>query len=441
MKKTIYILFLAMSSLTISCSDWLTIQPKEVMSEDEMFQTKSGFYDALHGVYSKLGSNYGHNGGLMSTTVEHMAAQWDVPANSTEEYIRNHDYVDAGENPFASIFGDQYTFLTNINNILKYLEVQNFLPEEDYKRIRGECLGLRAWLHFDLIRVWGPIPGKNNPGKDYLRYVVDVTYERHPFYSYNDYMQLLRKDLDESERLLEEILPEQNYRLNYWGVMALQARLNWWEKDANKALEYANKIIDYVESEENSMNYALAVQNDVGTGDYTFGKEQLFGIYINFDSSPFQNTNTLYNTVSFLDELYEYSSTDIRALLWEERKQQGQMEPARDIRKYLSGRGSVSIVRLAEIYFIAMQFSDLDRANELYEAFCEARGITYATIETPRQLESVLYKEYRKEFFAEGVMFFYHKWQETLFIPRNPNKCTERSYVLSLPRKEIDVNA
>lgn len=445
-KISIYLLFLTIFSTLISCSDWLTVQPKEVLSEDEMFETKSGFYDALYGVYSNLKENYGHNGGLMTTTIEHLAAQWEVAPNSTQEHLRNHNYSEAGQQPFARIFENQYKLLVNVNNILKYLEIQGFLIEDDYKLIKGECLALRAWLHFDLMRLWGPIPGKNNASRQYLRYALNASYERHPFYYYTEYMELLRKDLDEAELLLSGFAPENNYRLNYWGVIGLQARLNWWEKDEEKALEYAQKIIDYVGSEENGSNealiYRLGTLTDIGLGDYTLRAEHLFGIFVNFETTPFQNSNTLYNTTYYLQKLYENSGSDMRTRLWTNRSNQtGQAEAAKDILKYLEGSRPVPIIRLSEIYFIAMQCGDLKDANVWYKSFCEARGIPETVIQTQSDLDAILYKEYRKEFFGEGVMFYYYKWHETVNIPRNPNKCTARSYVLALPQKEIDVNS
>ncbi|MFV0553954.1 MAG: RagB/SusD family nutrient uptake outer membrane protein [Mangrovibacterium sp.] len=439
--KKLYIYLLIACSLTLSsCNEWLTVQPSEVMSEDEMFETKQGFYDALYGVYSGLRTNYDHNGPLMTTTIEHMGAQWVVAASSNEEKIRNHQYEDAGQQPFSYPFKNQFISIANVNNILKYLESQSFLLESDYNLLKGECLALRAWLHFDLIRIWGPIPGHESASYKYLPYVHDLANERHTYYNYADYMGYLAADLDEAETLLKDFALEDNYRLNYMGVLGLQARVNLWLQDKETALAYAEQIISYVNSEENSY-YKFATINNIGTEDYRFRKEQLFGIHVNFESSTFQNTTTLYNSTAFLNELYENSASDIRAMLWTERTVTGLSEPAKDILKYLSGSGSVSIVRLAEIYFIAMECGTVKRANELYKVFCAARGLATVEITTEAQVEDILYKEYRKEFFGEGVMFYYYKRHFTLNIPRNPNKCTADSYVLELPTREVDVNS
>ncbi len=434
-----YILIATLISTT-ACNGWLTIQPNEVMSEDEMFETTGGFYDALHGVYATLKDNYGHSGGLMTTTIEHMAAQWEVKGSTTEEKLRNHDYIAAGEQVFASIFSNQFEHIANINNILKYLEIQTCLRPSDYDIIKGECLGLRAWLHFDMLRIWGPIPGFNNTVKKYLPYAQDFSTSRHTYYIYTDFVKLLQKDLTEAENLLAPFEPERNFRLNYIGVLALQSRLNLWLQDKEKALEYAEKLIGIIEEKYNTL-YMFAKLDNIGFKDYRFAKEHLFGIYINFESVPFPNTTTLYNNTSFLDELYEYSTSDIRTKLWKDRTLTDLSEPAKDLLKYLSGNGSMSIIKLPEIYFIAMECASINRANELYRTICQSRGLPEVTIESETQINDILYKEYRKEFFGEGVLFYYFKRKNSLYIPRNPNKCTEKSYVLDLPQREVDVNS
>lgn len=440
MRKIYFHLIIANLFILTSCTEWLSVQPKEVVSEDEMFKTTGGFYDALYGVYSDARNNYGHNGPLMTGTIEHMAAQWEVAASSVEERIRNHKYADAGEQPFSGPFNKQYKTLVNVNNIIKYLEIQDCLSPKDYNQIKGEALAIRAWLHLDLVRIWGPIPGKNNPNKKYMPYVTDVIIEWHKYYTYVEYMELLSADLDEAESLLKEFEPEQNYRLNYLGVLGLQSRLKIWLQDKEAALAYAEKVISYMHSEENTL-YRFAKLDDIGAGDYLFNNEHLFGIHVDFENPVFANATTLYNNAAYLEELFEFSSSDIRTQLWTERKVSGLSEDAKDPLKYLSGEGSVPIVKLPEIYFIAMECGSLGRANELYKEFCASRGIPEVEIESQKQLENILFKEYRKEFFGEGVMFYYYKRHFTLRIPRNPNICTESSYVLVLPKREVDPNA
>ncbi len=438
--KTItkYTLILATFILASACSidEWLTVQPEDTLSKDEMFNSKEGFYDALYGIYTLSRDNYDHNGGLMSYEIEHMAAQWEVKNESVESQIKHHEYADLDQQ-FAALFGNQYKTIANINLMLEYLESQNFLPEQDYKTLKGECLGLRAWLHFDLIRLWGPMPLNVNETKAYIPYVTKLSYNRSDAIIYSQYMDQLKNDINTAETLLENQPFERNYRLQYWGVMALQARINLWLNNKEQALTYANKVIAFADSGETNL-LRLAKLEDIGIKDYVFSKEHLFGINANFETIPFRNS--LYNTTAYLNELYDYSAADIRNEQWEDRDVSGLDEPAKNLLKFTEKEGSVPIIRLTELYFIAMECGDLELANTLYEKFCTSRSIPYQELTSASQIKEVLFKEYRKDFIGEGIMFHYYKRFETTHIPRNSETCSQKCYILPLPRKEIDVN-
>ena len=48
--KNIFIAAVALAGLT-GCQDWLDVQPKTEIKQDKMFETESGFKDALIGAY------------------------------------------------------------------------------------------------------------------------------------------------------------------------------------------------------------------------------------------------------------------------------------------------------------------------------------------------------------------------------------------------------
>lgn len=436
MKKiTIYLLIITASFL-VSCTEWLTIQPEDTLSKDEMFESKDGFYGALYGIYTLSEKNYGHNGELMSNTIEHMAGQWAVKSESTEEKLRSHDYTTL-DTQIALIFRNQYKTIANVNLMLEYLETQDFLSDEDYKILKGECVAIRAWLHFDLIRLWGPVPDRLNEAKLYLPYVTKFGYERNKYYVYNEYMKLLTDDIEQAETLLDGMPFEADFRLNYWGLKALQARIYLWEGDNQKAYDAASEVIAYAKSTTPAV-YELGTLDAIGAKQYLFPSEHVFGIYDDFEAVAFRNT--LYNFTQYLNELYEYSASDIRLELWENRNVQGLEQPAMNLLKYATGSGSVSIIRLSEIYFIAMECGSLAQANTLYTEFCVARGIPQVSITTETQRNSILFKEYRKEFIGEGVLFWYYKRHMTTNIPNSGHTCTEKCYVLPLPKEEVNVN-
>ncbi|MBD0824959.1 RagB/SusD family nutrient uptake outer membrane protein [Aestuariibaculum marinum] len=437
--KKIILYTIAISSFLVSCSvdDWLTVQPEDTLSKDEMFESKQGFYDALYGIYTKTRNNYNHNGFLMSDFIEHLTSQWEFETGTPIEDIANHEYG-LLDGQLSSIFRSQYESIANINVMLEYLETQDFLSNTDYSLLKAECLGLRAWLHFDLLRLWGPTPARVNATKKYLPYVTVLGYERTLPVTYNEFVTVMLKDIDAAETIFQDVPTYTRYRLGKWGVLGLQARINLWLGNKEKALNYVESILEFIESDEEE-TFKLGNLDNIGIKDYRFVKEHLFGINVNFESVLFRNS--LYKTTEHLNELYEYSGSDIRLELWEDRNVNGLNEPAKNPLKYTgTEEGSVSVVRLSEIYLIGMECADLERANQLYQKFSQARGIAFVEITSSNQLSEILQKEYRKEFIGEGVLFQFYKRTDVTRMPGTTKICNDDCYVLPLPRKEINVN-
>ena len=67
------------------------------------------------------------------------------------------------QNRFASIWEKSYNLIANINKLLENCEkYRDVLSDEYYQLIKGEALALRAYLHFDIFRLFGPLYESNN---------------------------------------------------------------------------------------------------------------------------------------------------------------------------------------------------------------------------------------------------------------------------------------
>ena len=141
-------------------------------------------------------------------------------------------------------------------------------------------------------------------------------------------------------------------------------------------------------------------------------------------------------------DLFPSGTTDIRFIsLWKEYTA-GNGSVANSTVKFIQKEGSeinqLPLIRLVEMYFIAMECGTLSEANRLYEEFCLSRDIELVTLQDEARLEETLIKEYNKEFYAEGQAFYAFKrlavedilWAE---FPGN-----EESYVVPLPLTEIN---
>ncbi len=57
---------------------------------------------------------------------------------------------------------DEYKIVADVNSILQKIDQQKALfTGDNYRLIKGEALALRAFAHFDVLRMFGPMP--DNP--------------------------------------------------------------------------------------------------------------------------------------------------------------------------------------------------------------------------------------------------------------------------------------
>ena len=250
-----------------SCNDWLDVKPQKQVESDDLFSKEKGFEDALIACYIKMNSTnlYGQN--LTMTFVEYLAQHWDFSSGngSTESKIKNFEYTIAdAESTISSIYGAMYNVIVQANSILENLDTHADVFETEGMRemIEAEALSVRAFCHFDILRMFGQLP-QNATVQVQLPYAKDVTIAMIPYYSYDQFVDLIFEDLNEAQALLAECDPVLDYtfddldylyadledtfmgyrrfRLNYWALEALKARIYLYLGDKDNArIAYEN---------------------------------------------------------------------------------------------------------------------------------------------------------------------------------------------------------
>ena len=129
-----------------------------------------GFKDVLTGFYIKMGSTRLYAGDLTYGYLETLSGNYDnYPDHITvkwQELI--WDYSNYSEPKKNGIYSEMFNLIANINNFLKYLEQNRSVLKSThyYEIMKGEALGLRAFLHFDLLRMFGPVYSQQPDGKE-----------------------------------------------------------------------------------------------------------------------------------------------------------------------------------------------------------------------------------------------------------------------------------
>jgi len=493
MKKNIIKIFVLASSLVLaSCNSWLDVTPPSQIREEAQFSSVEGFQQALIGCYIGMTDDMLYGRALSWSTIELMAGQFVAlpPAASNDYSISNYSYTSSNAISYINgIWSKGYNVIANANNALKYIEInKSKLDNVNYQIIKGELLSIRAFMHFDLMRLYGL--GKlgtrtDLAGKYAIPYVISLSKEMTPQLNYKETIDLMVKDLSDAITLLEidpvtKIQPASYYadvnldgffnnrqqRFNYYATNLLLAKVYMWEGSStsiSKALTLANKVL--TESESKGL-ITWATSTSV-TNDVIMKSEHLMSLstqnlinrtadYFKMDVFVGYDIKTQYVSSDRMMSVYEAESiggTDFRfTKLFIPNSIIYAGKNAYTPLKYY-GVGSTTItknyiplMRIPEAYYIAAECylkqttPDVASALNLLNTVRQKRGITInLTGLTATTAMNEIVKEYAKEFYCEGAMFFLYKRLGMETIPGYTQTANDAIYVLPYPSTELQM--
>lgn len=383
----------------VGCSDFLDVQPKDKQSEKQLFSTRGGFYMAVNGIYNKVASTdlYGKN--LSYELVDVISKRYSpIQVNTYLTALSSFDYTDNSvQTGLANTWTAAYNTILNCNVVLDNLEESDgILLTSEYRMLKGEMLALRAFLHFDMLRLFGPVY-KNHPEAEAIPYNESARVSALPLLTADSVIhEKIQRDLDEAESLLADSDPVieggpmaslendqdvylryRQLRMNYYAVLALKARVYLYAGEQAKALAVARKLLTDSKVDEYfpavDPNKLLANQDNP---DRVFSTEVLAGIYVkdradihsSYFSSEQAGTNYLHPRKNFVNaNLFAEETQDYRFQTWW-RTASNESEGGYDFIKFEeitppSGTGDteyfyavfMSLIRLSEVYYIAAE--------------------------------------------------------------------------------------
>lgn len=467
MKKLNTYLICALGFLTLlstaSCEEWFDVDPRTEIKEDDLFKDESGFFDALIGVYSIMSRQALYGDNLTMGIPEAIVQNYYMPTTAHPlYYAKNFDYENTNARPAISAFWTNlYEAIVNDNNVLEHLNGvdRGIFSDNNYDLIRGEALALRAYLHFDALRLFGP-SFKMDKTRKCIPYVTTVSRKNTPYSSAEEVVGLCIRDLKEAEQLLADdpivsgILNEDNIyrmnrttRMNLYAVRALMARIYHYAGDKANALAYSRLLID-------NENLHLISNMMTMANDRVISSELLFALFVD-NLSDWADEHFIHSSYGYdyqqmtfyLDDFF-----DVNAGLGKDIRYDSQFDTADyygKLNKYLSKAGDsynaryrVPMLRLSEMYYIAAEStSDIDEATAWLNQVRRARSLEAKTFADFAEVESYLTAEYRREFYGEGQLFYRYKWLDADvigpgYLAQNVAARKEKVYVLPLPEQE-----
>lgn len=473
-----------------SCNKWLDVKPKLEMEREELYSSEQGFEDALTGCYTKLKEKALFGNTLTMSSMEYMAQHW-APAGNSQEFSKFNYNTEVLKATFKTVYNNLYTIIAQANDMLYFLDQRGheIIPsEKKIKLLKGEALAIRAFCHFELLRIFGQTP-KNATINVNLPYAERASEHAAPAYDFDSYTEKLMRDFLKAEKLLGESDPILRYtfdelndpnklmreghtdfgdgfrriRLNYWAVKGLMARLYAYLGDKTMAYDYANQVIN---AKVTGGEAPLTIKNgktDVQNEAYTLPSETLFALHVYDLETQIRGVfdgpdaySVARSKTNLENEVFAGEKADIRYSLFIE--QSGSTGSKLVSKKYwqsknglgLNGNTSVGaadnfvtmqmipIIRLAEMYLISAEFApSMLESNNVMREFKEHRGAAHVNYPTRAERTRDIQNQYNGEFWAEGQMFYYYKRTNAQYMVWGYKEILERDYVVPIPDGEL----
>lgn len=484
MKAKIYIILFLVTPLWMSCESFLRIQPEDKYIEEQVYGSEKGIQMALNGIYLNMTGNNTYGASLTSTYIELLGQRWVADKTSISPYkqfgtynYQDQEYV---QPTLSAIWQTVYKIILDVNVFIRNVETTDKLTEDNRNLLLGEAYGLRAFMHFDILRIFGPIYSMDSlsmgtpAGK--IPYSTETTAAIQDLLPANEVMSKIVQDLAKAEQLLQKDPVKvngtgsqsdvninfyssfRNRRMNYYAVKALQARVFLYRGDKVSAAQAVNAILPAVETFFPWVT--LDAVNNTKDPDRVFSTEVLFGIQnpnmYNIQKSYFDATlsdsyilvpiQTNATSANNLEKLFENYTSDFRLKQWIAsggRAEETFFKYADIENKSLLFRMFQPLIRKSELYYILAECTtDETAAKNAMEEVRKHRGLG----DTPQtgNLTTELKKEYIKEFFGEGQLFFYYKRNNITSIPNGSAATGNKTmgatqYVVPLPESETNV--
>ena len=464
-----------------ACSDWLNVSPDDQVNEETLFTDGDGYRNALNGIYKDL-ADFALYGRELTWGMNEVLGQTYhlnyIPSDHAYYYMAWSMYDnDKVEAILSSLWEQAYNAIANCNNLIQNIDkadVTKFLGREGEKNmLKGEALALRAFLHFDLLRLFAPVAVELNGDKtgyvpvndnnEYLPYC-----ETHPAMfqkreNVQGYLDKVIRDLKDAKTLLatfdtvSSVRKDQlrttnrllgnagavedlfycfrGFRMNYYAATAMLARVYNYKGELQLAAEQAQEVID---------NGSFPVK-----GDYAKPKQyedvifalsnrkltELFEAYYTGTNKVLCVSNTALNKILGSDT-YDYRG------YYHMQNLDGANKVSKKYLPVSSDQGTIPneiipIIRTSEMQYIAGEYyasiKDYATAASRITVVKQASGAyTPVTVQSLEDYHKAWINDAYRTFIGEGQLFFLYKKLGTEFY----SGMKDEAFVFAIPDSE-----
>ncbi len=492
MLKTIkYVLLIFTVTAVTACDSYLDVKPWDSIGENELLSSEQGYRKLLNGVYLEMNSEDLYGKAMTTEMIEVMANDCSVGTNTNTwgDYVDlyEHRYTTTNwRSRFDKVWDKSYNLVMNCNKILDNIDANSGLfTEKHFRMIKGEALALRAFLQFDMLRLFGPVYMRDSTSAA-IPYRLKQTLGADDPLPANRVIEYVIADLDSAKALLSGIDPiltdgpqmsadpgGDNFeryrplRFNYYAVEAMLARVWLYRSNGNTdaagkmAYGYAQRVI-----EDGAQTFPFVSKNVVlgspTNPDRVFSSEIIFGLTNPQRGEMFKGIydpsllpNPVFTPDSVIFNEYMFGSVSPSLSYGGSRDDYRYISQWKNVgNKYyfykyqdLTDTGLiyntiVPMLRLGEMYLIAAETAPTEEEQYAWlNKLRSHRGI--AAVDS--RLDNTLKYEFIRETFGEGQIFFFHKRKylpilRTLDGNGTPVRVSASNalYVVPLPDTEVN---
>jgi len=459
------------------CSDFLDVQPQDKILESQIFENEAGMQNVHNGLYLSLVSDDLYGRQLTMDAVEILGQQYNMSSSTNNNKIASYSYTEAFPKArFSSIWEAGYKTILYANKFLESMdEHSSIVSQEKANLLKGETIGIRAMLHFDMLRLYGPIY-KVSPDLSAIPYYDSAVTANQPILPAKDVVAKILADLDSALELLQKdpILTSGKYmatsdfdgnpyysanrglRMNYLAVKCLKARVLLYSGDKVGASKVANEIINFTKSTTFFPWTPFSEATNASNPDRIFSSENFFALS---DYKLYSKQKALFDynlgdaiiyapILSRLTAVFESNDNDYRSLpSWKvpivggkTQKTFYKYEDVVDKDKLF--RLQIPMIRLSEIYLIAAETAPVAADGiGFLNTLRFNRGLS--NLAATANITTEVTKEYKKEFIGEGQLFYYYKRINSATVPNGSatsGNITMGALQYVVPLPDIEVN-
>lgn len=286
-----------------SCNDWLSVPVDGQSTSKELFVDGDGYRSALHGLYNNMAQPNLYGKELQYGIIDFFSNQYKT-TGVPERYYTSAKYTAAANRNFKDpallptldgIFLGAYRVVAEANNLIEHIaneDVSKFAKGEmERNMIHGEALAIRAFMHFDMLRLYAPAPVLDD-GRTYIPYNTSFPEIHGQHITVKEFINKVIADLEKARTLVkaydetplgistsvngdarfynqlqyglegandiskvDAFFMGRGYRFSYWAITALLARVYQY------GAHYDNALYDSAENCAKEVVFAELVAN------------------------------------------------------------------------------------------------------------------------------------------------------------------------------------